>query len=74
MTSVAHTSTGVYTVTASETISACAFAATAQSATAATATVVPVDATHMQVRTFVDDATTGVPAAADTNVHLTITC
>jgi hypothetical protein len=26
------------------------------------------------VRTFVDDATTGVPAAADTNVHLTITC
>ena len=61
-------------MTASETISACAFAATAQSATAATATVVPVDATHMQVRTFVDDATTGVPAAADTNVHLTITC
>ena len=74
VTSVAHTSTGVYTVTASETISACAFAATAQSATAATATVVPVDATHMQVRTFVDDATTGVPAAADTNVQLTITC
>jgi hypothetical protein len=28
----------------------------------------------MQVRTFVDDATSGVPAAADTNVHLTITC
>ena len=42
VTSVAHTSTGVYTVTASETISACAFAATAQSATPATATVVPV--------------------------------
>ena len=53
-------------MTAAENISACAFAATPQSATSATATVVPVDATHLQVRTFVDataGGTQGVPAA-----------
>ena len=70
--STAHTATGIYTVTTSENTSACAFNATPQSATPATATIVPVDSTHMQVRTFVDVA--GVPTATDVNVHLTITC
>jgi hypothetical protein len=77
VTSVSHSSTGVYTVTTSSSVSSCAFAATASSATAATATVFPLDATHVQVRTFEDatsGATQGVPAFADVAVYLTITC
>jgi hypothetical protein len=75
---VAQTSTGVYTVTTSETITSCAFAASPSSATPATATVYPVDSTHVQVRTFVDSTTTGptqgIPAPASVASYLTITC
>ena len=72
VTSSAHTSTGIYTLTTSENTSACAFTATPQSATPATATVVPVDSTHTQVRTFVDVG--GIPTATDVNVQVAITC
>lgn len=55
-------------------ITSCAYTATPASPTPATATVEPVDAHIVRVRTFADDATTGVPAAADADFHLSVTC
>jgi hypothetical protein len=65
---------GVYTVTFAANIGSCAYNATPASSTPATATVEPVDANNVRVRTFVDDGATGVPAPADSDFHLTVTC
>ena len=72
-TTAARPAVGVYSVTFRSNIGSCAYNATPASATPATATVEPVDANNVRVRTFVDDAG-GVPAAADTDFHLTVTC
>jgi hypothetical protein len=65
---------GQYTVTFSANIGSCAYNATPSSATPATATVQSVDNNNIRVNTFTDDAVTGVPAAADHDFHLTVTC
>jgi hypothetical protein len=73
-TTAARTAAGVYTVTFSANIGSCAYNATPASATPATATVEPIDANNLRVRTFADDGVSGVPAAADSDFHLTVTC
>jgi hypothetical protein len=73
-TAATRSALGVYAVTFSANIGSCAYTATPASATPATATVVPVDNNNVRVNTFADDATTGVPAAADRDFHLTVTC
>jgi hypothetical protein len=65
---------GIYRVSFTPNITQCASTVTPASATPATATVEPVDANVVRVRTFADDATSGVPAPADSDFHLAVTC
>ncbi len=68
---------GVYRVSfPAVNITQCAYTASAASATPATATVEPVDEHQVRVRTFADtsDPADGIPEAADSDFHLTVTC
>jgi peptidoglycan hydrolase-like protein with peptidoglycan-binding domain len=73
-TTAVRSALGVYVVTFGSNIGSCAYNATPASATPATATVEGVDANNVRVRTFIDDGTSGVPEAADSDFHLTVTC
>jgi hypothetical protein len=68
-TAASRTAAGVYSVTFSPDITSCASTASAASATPVIATVQPVDAHTITVRTFSDAG-----AAADSDFHLTVTC
>jgi hypothetical protein len=79
-----RTGTGAYTVTFGRDVSACQVAATLATVTNAGTTDTPApgpvlvqpgaSATQVDVRTYADDATTGVPAAADQPFHLIVAC
>ena len=61
-------------MTFSANIGSCAYTVTPASNTPATATATGIDNNNVRVNTFTDDATSGVPAAADHDFHLTVTC
>jgi hypothetical protein len=84
-TSVSRTSQGAYTVTFGRDVSACQYSATLAAVTSAGTTDSPdpagrilvqpgASATPVEVRTYVDDATTHVPAVTDQPFHLIVAC
>jgi hypothetical protein len=84
-TAVARTSDGAYTVTFGRDVSACQSSATLAGVTNAGTTDTPdvasriqvlpgAGATQVEVRTYLDDATTHVPAIHDEPFHLIVAC
>lgn len=84
-TSVSRTSDGAYTLTFGRDVSACEYSATLAAVANAGATDAPDTATRIQVapgatatqvdvRTYLDDATTHVPAIHDEPFHLIVAC
>jgi hypothetical protein len=84
LTSVAHTATGAYTLTFGRDVSACQYSATlAEVKNGATDdkpaagdinVLAGATPTQVEVRTFADDAASGVPAPADQPFHLLAAC
>jgi hypothetical protein len=83
--SVSRTGQGAYTVTFGRDVSACQYSATLATVSSSGATDAPdpagrvfvppgASATQVDVRTYVDDATSHLPAAADQPFHLIVAC
>jgi len=82
--SAARTSAGTYTVTFGRDVSACQFSATLAEVKNGTTTDTPdpgrilvapgASATQVDVRTYLDDATTHVPTLTDEPFHLIVAC